>query len=428
MKQDVDNMIVINNLLKMNINYVEMFSSNVFVSLNLAFSKLVDKSVGKSKRENGIEKFTKCIEKIKKIEVKRIDNELFSLIKHNNINYVSSYNFKLKNKVLSKIKDFKLYSEFLDFYLSLYVKEINKKNIKIKTKNEEISNKEVVIELPVLKKDSFLIIDGYMYSNLMYDSDNNLIIDFEAFSREKDKYNKYISMDKKKLFLEPLNGTLSVSEKKRRIYLQSMFELDKKFNKLNNMEVNSSYNIELLFEYIKLIIDNLYKDLLRNISTKNVYDMLYNLTIEEYSIENKLSNVEIFINELSWKISKLNNEDYSGIKRDIDKYGIMFIDSNNLLPNLEDIYYILNKKIIKNINNYYNDYSSNKLLLERVTKYMDINSLVIFYNELKNILIRNNKLSNSKYLNLRDNIVNIIINKNKLDRDTIIKEILKEEL
>ena len=92
---------------------------------------------------------------------------------------------------------------------------------------------------------------------------------------------------------------------------------------------------------------------------------------------------------------------------------------------------IVNRRVINSVENnikfYFVDFE-NKMI--KMTKYMSIDEMILFYNVFKNILFRKGlKISGliNKYMLLREVMVNLSIKKFSLDKDEIIDKYLGKD-
>ncbi len=454
-KRTVNNSIVINKLFVLNMLFVKKLSDNVYVSLKLNWEKFTDEKSGNNKKDTALDKIYKCIEKVKKLENKKVSLNDFKKIKNLNEQYISRIiSYSLKTSLESKIENICLLSEYLESYLELYKKEISKNKSKLKNKKDSldlpkkkddnmfIEEKTLELELPTLKKveevvdDYFVLVDNVYYANIIYEN-KVMKINESTFLKEVEEYSQNVKLLKDKFSDKKNDGKLSPFEKRRRIYIQSMFELDKTIILLENKNIDITFPVIKIFDCLKLLVDNMYKELVEYKKSSSVLDNLMNMTIREYGALSKINKFDEFMQNLSSRFKLVDSFIYDEVVSSINslKERLAYREFSiikGLLPKKKELYTILNNKIINSVNINYEIYYNDFMMIEKCSLFMNEDEVIKFYKELKYTINRNvsfkHKVPISKYVDLQKLIVNILVKKTGNDKDECFNLLDEERL
>lgn len=427
---------LLNNLYFYNLNFVFELSESLYNSLKIGWTNYIDNVNSSNKKERNLEKVNKNIKKLENIEKKKLNNEILKEIKDNNLKYIDNngldINSKLKKKLCDKINSYSCLSEIFNYIIENYNQYLV---------NESKEKKEQVVMLPrkkdIIEERQSYYIDknGYLYLNII--SENGaMILDRKSIDIEKKKYKKALHNNGEIFDKFDDNIKISPFEKKRRIYIQSMFELEKGLLNLEQKNIDITYPIEKYFMYSKNIVDNMYKELTNfRENEATVLNNLMEITIRNYGCEKVLIHYNCIFSKFNKEI--VNVEKYvmneltdtsNKMKEDL----IEFKNIKGLVPSIIDIYRIINTKIIRSTGIFCDDYIRDiKTSVNNVTKYMSIEEIIEFYIELKNILL-NNSFNNANRLtqyliDLQKTVVVLLEKKTDCDEEIIFNNYLKEE-
>lgn len=421
----VDNMKVINILISKIIEYVSNYSTSIAKSIRLAWDNYLDKESCLSKKERSLRKLYNKFEQLIIIENKknifdvRIKKSLESFVLE-----MIDISSKSRNCLIDIINKSNscgvLFRELVNYYLLL-----EKEQSKIETR------KIVGVELPKRKKDYFIskYVDSnnFVYFNIMKEN-GLMIIDQKSFKNENKMYfdclNKRVDFD----IWKTAKGKLSPFEKRRKLYIQSSFKLESELLNLKDKKVDITYPIEKYYIYANDIINNLYYELIF-FNNNSIYDNLFEMTINSYGCYRLLNLYQDLVTKVD--VRKLNEVEVNEFRRVADIYKkknnyIHFVNVNNMVPTNKDILSSLNFLIINNVKRNIKEYFLNMdVKLQRITKYMSIDEIILLYKEIKNILFRSNydvKNRINKYKILKKYIISIISTRFNLDEDVIINK------
>ena len=349
---------------------------------------------------------------------KSLLGNLNSFFESNKTRYITNINSNLDG-IIKKINDTDKYTELqnelrdivltskedkyiTDSYVNTMYKIINSNNIKdlfnaLLKEYISFDEKDKVVRLPKLrKKDTSIIlpkvntdivrklsysyIGDELYEHISSGKSVN-VINNDSIMYEKELYDESLSKGVLSLYND-LNkyemSKLSSFEKKRRIYVKSMFKIDMLLNNLNDIE--DYYCVS------SLLVDNLYSDINTFFDDKNILDNLDKIMKEIYSSKKQL---EIYKNKSNsfiknTKIYKVNKS---------NKYS-MFSNITKVIPTYFDIINVLNNRIIFNISSNIDLYLDHiDTLVEQVCMYMNTADVIKFYQEIRNVLINKKMLT-----------------------------------
>lgn len=431
-----DKIVILNKLYFYNLNFVFECSESLFNSLKIGWTNYIDEANSSNKKERNLEKVYKNIEKLESIEKKKINTEFLNDIKGNNIKYFEANyvdgNLKYKKKVINQIKGINYLSEMFKYIIENYI-YFNNSEKKEKSSVVMLPRKKEVVE----EKQSYIIDkNGYLYMNVIYEN-GAMILDKKSIDIEKRIYRKALQCEEEIFEKIDSNTKLSPFEKKRRIYIQSMFDLEKNLLNLEQKSIDITYPIEKYFMYSKSIVDNLYKELTSFKENKmSVLNNLMDITIKNFGCGKLLGKYDYIVSRFIKKLSDADqyiiDELYDTSIRLKQTDYMDFKNIEGMVPSMIDIYQIVNKKIIRSVGVFITDYIKNiDYSINVVTKYMSVGEVVELYFEIKNVLL-NNSLSYgnrlTKYLiDLQKIVVKIIKSKTSYDSEYILNEYLKEE-
>lgn len=445
-----NNLKIINTLICLNIEKVKILSPNIYDSVLLNWNNYLDKTNGKNKLDRSIEKIKKAIEKLEKIEKKKLDQLDFNKILDENLEIIKKEeNTQFKINLMENIERQSNFYLLLNELINLYLKEeqkikterVNLKNEmdmnlpKIKKENENFEETSL-IELPIFKKEvnRYSLVNNHIYANIDY-VNGVMIFNEEAFIMENNDYSDNL---KNKLLnfsnLNFNNYNLSPFEKRRRIYIQTMYDLDLELRLLIDKKVDIAFPLEKMYKCSKMFIDNIYKELIDNTNPSNVLDFLLNKTIEVYGCINKIDKYDYVYSKIMFDINQNSKYVIEELKNEamrLKKSGtfIYFKNVEEIFPSKKDILKVLNEKIIANLNSNFNIFFKDMSLVKSVTRFMTVDEVCDFYIAFKECMsFSNTNISNKKYFELQSIICEIIKSSISMDNDRIIKEILKEDI
>lgn len=409
------------------LEYIDKYSSSIANSLHIAWSNYQNKDSSTAKKERSIKKIEKKINQLINIEEKKKFNDQKSLDNLKGLVELSDISSKYKTNYIDMINDSLTYGELLEKLVLNYI-EMEKKE------EQQLQNIKEKVVLPKRKKDLVIskVVDKnkYLYFNFKKKGDI-LLIDKKSLNNE---YSLYCKCLKEKTSFDIWNNLeykLSPFEKRRKIYIQNVYKLEKDMLDMKKKKVDITYPLEKYYYFAKLIVDNLYKELTFFKANEDIYNKLMDMTITKYSFSRLLT----LYNELVLKIenSELDRNIISEFQRVASIYKkksdyIIFRGSLWGVPTFKDLLIVLNKRIISsidnNINNYFNDLNYK---INRVTKYMKIEEIVLLYNEFKNKLVKLNLKTEDlliKYNLLQEVIIDIIVNKFGINKDEVLTKYL----
>ena len=435
---------LINKLFINTVKYVNSYSEFVANSLYLNWQKFIETT----KKDRYVEKLNKNIEKIKKLENKQVDDKFIQEVVVNNLLLI---NRNLKNvdaryckRMMEEIQKFKSISLILIYLLDEYLKyyEDNSKqdveveqlvnSIKLKKTCDKEKDNDIDIELPQMKAVATISLDKsenyYVHIKII---DNKMLFDEESFKLEKENYHRALIENKEEPFITEDTLKYSSFEKKRRIYIKSMYELDKTLWNLINKKVDITYPVDKVFKCAGDIVDNIYKELVNYNNDKTVLNNLLNLTISSYGSVSKLLLYADLYEYLIGTIPSLDEitreEVINSSKYMIVEKGYKeFRDIEGIFPSIDDLYKAANEKIIIYVCQNRMMIINNLDFLNIYTRYMSEKEISKLYKELKYMMIQD-MVSTKYFVDLQKFIVKIIKVRFKLEEDYIFKEILKDE-
>lgn len=420
--------IVIDYLYSYNLKLVKEYSESICNSLDIGWQNYVA-SKDKKNSKKYKEKLEKNLEKLSKKE--KEDNSFVygTLECIDNLQKQGMLNSKFKNSLTSNIKELNLLSSYFKFLINKYdeIKELEARKEKY---NQNVNKVDMPYKIDC-KEYSVKDNNGYYYYHVKIVKGNMVVVN-SSLKAEKQLYKNALKDNKNKFKEVNKNVKLSPFEKKRRIYIENVYEMDKLIKMLYEKEINITYPLEKNYMYSKRIVDELYQELNKSFEKKDIFDYIMNATIENINFDEVCSNYGRCVKRFNQEMKKLDNivkeefiNDSNRIKK-ISKYAD-FKRIDGVVPSIYDIYNVVNNRIIDNLGKNYKD-SIDKMndYIVLSTKYMNEKELVNYYMEYKNVLLFN-KCNIELIINLQRNIVDILINKFHIDDNIIFNELLKEE-
>ena len=433
---------LINKLFINTVKYVNSYSEFVENSLYLNWQKFIETT----KKDRYVEKLNKNIEKIKKLENKQIDDKFIQEVIVSNLLLI---NGNLKNvdtryckRMMEEIQKFKCLSSILLYLLNEYLKyyeDNSKKDVEIehqvnniKLNKSDDKKKDDYIELPQMKAVATISFDKnencYVHIKII---DNKMLLDEKSFKLEKENYHRSLLENKEDPFITDSTLKYSSFEKKRRIYMKSMYELDKNLCNLINKQVDITYPVDKVFKCARDIVDNIYKEIVNYNNDKTVLNNLLNLTISCYGSTSKLLLYADLYDYLMRVIPSLDEV----IKEEVinsSKYMIVekgykeFREVEGIFPSIDDLYKAANEKIIIYVCQNRQMILNNLDYLNIYTRYMSEKEISKLYKELKCMMIQD-MVSTKYFVDLQRFIVKIIKVRFKLDEDYVFSYIINDE-
>lgn len=418
---------VIDYLYNLNLELVKEYSLSIYNSLNVGWQNYVaNKDSGKNKKYK--EKLEKNLDKLSKKE--RLDKSFIdkTLECIDELQKASLLNSRYKNSLISNIKNVKSLSEYFKYLLNKYDEMIEFENRK------EIYNKRINIpDMPLkINCKEYCVQDnnGYYYYHVKKVNGNMVVVP-SSLKAEKQLYKNALE-NNKEVFKEINNDIkLSPFERKRRIYIDNVFQLDRLIKQLYEKNVDIAHPIEKYYLYSDKIVDGLYYELNRDIEKKDIFDYIMNTTVDNFSYEEVANRYSKCVKKLNSGVKKLDSSiidilnDESVKLKSKGKYSL-YSNISGLVPSVGDIYNIVNKKIISSLKRNYKD---NILKVNDIvnsnTRYMNENDIIEYYNEYKDVLTYN-KCNIELFKVLQKSIVEVLSKKYHIDKKKVFEELLKE--
>ena len=295
------------------------------------------------------------IEKKKKISVRKYEyNDKISLSFYNNL-----------YKELSRSASISL------LYMINYYDKIRNKGENLT--NEKVSDSNVKI--------SYISLDDGYYAHLRYEK-KKLVVNKTSFRNETIIFKSSLKEDS--MIWGDEDKTISPYEKRRRRIVEESFDVHKKMDCLMKDSINSSFNLDLLYEVCKLLVDDLYSDLVSQNRERDVFKKLTNMTKEQYGAFSCLTDYDLLYikfndNKEMLDDSVLNDLINKSSKIKESKQYVEFNNIDKIMPSIFDLYNVLNNRIINNVVLSLKDL---RYRLGVLTSYMTINEVVRYYERL----------------------------------------------
>ena len=415
-----NNILLIDKLFISNICFVEEIS--VFLGSSLLENwKMLKSATSELKYSRSLTNIKNNLTKLSKLEFKR--PVVYSKTISNNKKILNEYDVDkdYRSFINKKLKSISYVYELYEFLVFEYDKYREK--IIIDTKEEP----KHVIRYVVDDK-------GDIYVNMEY---INQTLVFVRSSLLNEKWRFYNSLKKNKpldLSIPEEYGTkISPLEKKRRIYINTMFDLYRSLNILARLKTDIYYPIFLYFVHASTLVSYLYKEIFEY-SRKDVYlNRLWQETIKAYGCSNGIEKYEKiywnFINNLD-DLPKELKVDYV-LKSDKEKSkrsNQLFRDIEGLVPSVADIYKAFSNLVLNKVANNYDFYVTDlENRVKNSIKYMSVEDMVAFYDIFKAVLKRNGGKV-ELYVRLQKVVATMIKDRNNMNVDDVITKYFKEEI
>ena len=276
--------------------------------------------------------------------------------------------------------------------------------------------------------------NGYIYANMTY-KNGVLSFDKNSFTNEVYHFNQALKNDEnlELVIPEKYGNKLSPNERKRRVYINSMFKLNRSISKMPKKDLDILFPIDRFYKFSSVIAANLYKELFEYSNNDLGLNKLWQETIKNYGSAKSLSLYE----EAYWNFVKR----YKSLDKDIaqeyknviylakeKKDNVLFNKSKNPIPSTNDIISALSiliiQKISDNLKYYLVDFKNR---VKESIRHMDTKDMVSFYRTFKLVLKRDSKLT--KYISiLQKTVANELSIKNEKDVEICVKKYLREEV
>jgi len=417
---NIFNIDFINNVFVNTAKQVDVLSAHLANTLldnwNNLNSVNLNKSINKVK-----DPLLKCIDKIGELELKK-DIDLKAIIK-SDISLIRSIQVNVDKdyaeNLIKRIRKAKSLKELLLVLLDRFETSI----IRTPKKKENKHNVKYVIDD-----------QGYIHANMIY-KDGILTFDRKSFQNEMFHFNKALfeDSDLELVIPEKYGNKISSNERKRRIYINSMFKLNRSIAKMSQKDLNILFPVDKFYKFASVLVANLYKELFEYNNSDLIFNRLWQETIKNYGCTKSL----ILYEEGYWSFIKkykvANKEVSKEYKRVIalakeKKDNVMFSKSKNPIPSIEDIYSGLSSIIIQRINDNLKFYlvDFRKRVSESIRN-MNVKDMVNFYRTFKSVLNKDSKLI--KYCPiLQKCIAKELSNRNEKDLEICVKRYLREEV
>lgn len=437
----VDNMRVIHMLIQKVITFSFLYSDSVANSLSIAWTNYVYPDSSSHKKERYIQKVRKKNEQLALIASKKNVSleELFRVLKQTVLlqydeKKISS---KFMKKLIQMIESTDNCSTLLDTLIDMYLEleENEKKRIKKKDCSFVSSPLQIVSKKENQTIQIFTDKNGYIYLNI--GSLNGVMtLDKKSFAYENRLYDECFLHHQDFDIWSHLPGKLSPFEKRRKIFIQSMYALETNLLLLKKKEIDITYPVEKYFVYSKQILDYLYKEVLSFKEKNTVLDTLNEMTVSFYGCHRLLPIYDSLVKAFDSKI--IDEVVGSEIMRTVHECKtqsayVEFKNISHVVPTLEDIMELLNLRILKNIHIDFEKYFTNiEYNLTQVTQYMQVSEILQVYEEMKYVLSRSSISATRKmitrYKSLQATIAKILSNRLGISESAVIQQYLKEDL
>ena len=430
----VDNKEFINKMFNLNLKYVNNYSEFLSNSMSLNWQNLVSTD----NNDRHIDKLKKNLNKIEKMENKKSPIVDIDVIKKENIEEMKKLGkgrlSRFSKRMMESVESFNSLTKILNYYLELYVDIIDsehegRKKNELEKVVENIKLKKKVKDLPEEKVVYSQDRNGNYYSNIVIEN-NKMSFDEESFQIEFSKYKDLLN-SKEDYSKSEVKLNFSPYEKKRRIYIKSMYEMDKSILGLLNKDVDITFPVEKVYRIAEELVNYIYKENVDYEIATSVLNTLTNKTIDTYGSKIKINLYNELVTDLSKKLSRTDKYIYQEIVSSTNsiKDSMSFKEFKNikgLFPTIEDIYIAANEMIFvyvrRNVTNFINNLDKIKYLVRN----MSILEIVHLYDILKEEVF-NNKLSSKYFILVQEVIVNCLKDKFNLKEEVIFKDILSEK-
>jgi hypothetical protein len=430
----VDKLVFINNLILNTLKYVNNYSEFIGNSISLNWLKFIDGS----KKDRYLEKVLNNIDKLKKIESKQVDNKFIQEIIISNLLFINKYKNQVGNKISAKmmaqIQEYSNLNSILTYLINEYLTEYKSNVVNInQVKNSFVKTKSNKVKTECTKDTNYYVLDkdknGEFYLHIKFNR-NIMMFDNNSFDYEYNQYIEKLANNEKYPFFTDAGLKYSTFEKKRRIYIKSMYDLDKTLNDLSSKNIDIIYPVDKVFSCALEIVDNIYKEVVNYNDEKSVLNNLMNLTIEKYGSLNKVIKFQELVYFLEKEIRLIDDSTRKEILNFsnsiiIDKGYKEFRNISNIFPNKKDLYIAANEKISLYVKKNIKTIITNLSVLSLYTKYMEIDEILNLYFDMKNVMFEN-RIKSNVFIELQKCLYLLIKDKTNFSDDEIFNTYFKE--
>lgn len=384
---------LINELFVLNIKNIESVSSFLARNTSLEWDKY-NAEENPNKKNKFIKNIRESLDKLKVIESKkRLD---YDKVKLENLEYLNKHIVDYDQRyVKSTIKTINNITNLFSLYQYL-LSEIPSYT-KIKTTMKKKVNKTIKYV-----KDK----EGFIYANMKLEN-GLLVFDRTSFNNEVYLFNEALKNNTDLILEVPeeYGKKLALLERKRRIYVMTMFNLNREMNNIYSKNIDILFPIDKYFGFANEIVANLYKELFDYNKDNLSFNKLWRETINKYGSSRCLNLYE----NIYWNlVNKFQDLDDSILNEYIDltsmekirKENVSFRDIENIIPSPEDIFYVVSNLIIKKAVYNFEYYMSSDDAIRDSIHYMNIKQIVDFYKILKDLMIER-KYTNKYFIKLQ---------------------------
>ncbi len=383
-----NNIKLINTLFVNNVRYTEDIASFLADSILDVGNNLFNCDT-ESKAKRLLLSLNKHIDKLRDLEVKKkVDLDSF---RNSSLDIVkkmgASVDKQYRDYLIKSIKKIDSIANFYAFLIDEYKKYVQYKDCKAKT--EKKHNIRYVEDAK-----------GLLYANLYYNQ-GILVFDETSFKNEVWIFNELLNNDGdiSSLFKD---NNVSTLERKRRIYIKTMFNL---YKGMKYVDKNKDMNIpvSIYYSFAIILVANLYKELYKYHRKNKEFNKLWVETVKSYGCSKGIDLYE----KLYWDYvngeQSIDTRKLDEVKKKISNR--VFIDVEGDIPSAQDVYKVLYLLIIKNIDRNYGFYSIDfDERMETTMAYMSPQEMVDFYRKFKRVLLDHN-CSNDELIKLQKTVV-----------------------
>ena len=396
---------LLNDCINICLSYMPFYSKFISKNLNNEFKEFIEKN-GRTK-----DVIKKNIDKIKLKEVKLYNSEFNKqcVDKCLDILNLSDFDKNERKRITSILKQIYI-SDILLNLLDEYsiIAKNNKKKIKVENK----------IVLPKIKTNEkeFIYIDNKKYYHIL-NKNGVYDINYKSLDNEIKKYEECI-LNYEELFDN--ENDLSMFERRRRVYINEIFDLECSLLSL------SSFDLNKYFECSKLLVDKFFDQIFISHNYKLAcLNKLMNETYLRYGFYRQLSNYKIAYERF---VTLLNKDSLSNKDISLESYRIKntsnyreFRNIRGLIPNVSDIIKCFNNRIKNELCSNINIYLKNiSFYVDNLCTYMQLDELIELYFDIRNSIklgINNNviKYKSSDFIKLQKQMCEYIVSKLNVD-------------
>lgn len=433
----INKLTLIDILFKNNLNYVNVLSEFLANSLDSNWNKFIETG----NKNKYIDKIKKNIDKVEKIEIKQSNERFLQEVLVSNLLLINKSlkkgDVRYCKKIMRELQCLKSLGQILNYLLNEYTIFLNMIDVRKNNETTKLKN-DLIIQNGHMKEEkiiSYSVVTSLDRNNNYFVhikiTNNKMVFDEKSFELENDNYKNALINNNDNPFVTDSKLNYSSFEKKRRIYVKCMYDLDRRIYNLTSKKVDITYPIDKVFNCAREVVDCIYRELINYSSENSTLGVLMNYTINTYG---GISKIDLYSKLYTYLKESIENVDVITKQEIIDssKYMIVekgYVEFRNIesfLPSIDDVYKAVNDKIMiylcQNIHTIFNKIN----LIDGYTRFMNIMDLAKLYTNLKSIMIRE-RLSSKYFIDLQKCLVNIIKDRfNKVESE-IFNSILKDE-